>query len=238
MSLEQKVEELTQAMKSLPAELAGILNSTASSHPETQPSVETVTTDPDVADKGEATVGEGKADSDDTKGAANIAGRKTYVFDKQAKQGQIVEKGGEVPAGEHLQTVGKTNWDKACKKYNLDPATGQPNQEEEETEVDDLDDLGTDADASASEPDGTAEQATDDTDDDDDLGLDDDEEEDTDGVSYDDVKKQMVTVMKKCGREMTLKVFKKFGARNLDEVKKEDYKSIFDLADKQIAKAE
>jgi hypothetical protein len=217
MSLEQKVEELTQAMKSLPAELAGILNSTASSHPETQPSVETVTTDPDVADKGEATVGEGKADSDDTKGAANIAGRKTYVFDKQAKQGQIVEKGEEVPAGEHLQTVGKTNWDKACKKYNLDPATGQPNQEEEETEVDDLDDLGTDAD---------------------DLGLDDDEEEDTDGVSYDDVKKQMVTVMKKCGREMTLKVFKKFGARNLDEVKKEDYKSIFDLADKQITKAE
>jgi len=217
MSLEQKVEELTQAMKSLPAELAGILNSTASSHPETQPSVETVTTDPDVADKGEVTVGEGKADSDDTKGAANIAGRKTYVFDKQAKQGQIIEKGEEVPAGEHLQTVGKTNWDKACKKYNLDPATGQPNQEEEETEVDDLDDLGTDAD---------------------DLGLDDDEEEDTDGVSYDDVKKQMVTVMKKCGREMTLKVFKKFGARNLDEVKKEDYKSIFDLADKQITKAE
>ena len=217
MSLEQKVEELTQAMKSLPAELAGILNSTASSHPETQPSVETVTTDPDVADKGEATVGEGKADSDDTKGAANIAGRKTYVFDKQAKQGQIIEKGEEVPAGEHLQTVGKTNWDKACKKYNLDPATGQPNQEEEETEVDDLDDLGTDAD---------------------DLGLDDDEEEDTDGVSYDDVKKQMVTVMKKCGREMALKVFKKFGARNLDEVKKEDYKSIFDLADKQITKAE
>lgn len=232
MSLEQKVEELTQAIKSLPAELAGILNSGASARPEKQPEVESASDgDVDIASKGAATVGGGNAD--EAKTANAIAGRKTYVWDKQAKEGQVIEKGEEVPTGEHLQTVGKTNWEKMCTKYELDPATGRPLQAEEEAGDDDLGDLD-DLDG-----DTTSEEATDGGDDDldDGLGLDDDEEEET-GVSYDDVKKQMVTVMKKRGREIALKVFKNFGARNLDEVKKEDYQAIFDLAGKQIAKAE
>lgn len=226
MSLEQKVEELTQAIKSLPAELAGILNSGANVtniSTAKQPKVE-----PGSAEDVKAS--EDTHTSEPEKTANAVAGRKTYVWDKQAKQGQIIEKGEEVPTGENLGNVGKTKWDQLCEKYDLDPATGKPNTKEEEPEGDD--DLG-DLDEDLGDAAGT------DSDDlDDGLGLDDDEEEETGAVGYDEVKKQMVTVMKKCGREMALKVFKKFGARNLDEVKKEDYQAIFDLAGKQIDKAE
>lgn len=226
MSLEQKVEELTQAIKSLPAELAGILNSgekVISTISANQPKV-------DQGDKADDKASASKSTGGETKEAANIAGRKTYVWDKQAKQGQVIEKGEVVPTGENLGNVGKTKWDQLCEKYDLDPANGKPNAKEEESEDDDdLGDLDEDLDNAA---------GTDGDDLDDGLGLDDDEEEETGTVGYDDVKKQMVTVMKKCGREMALKVFKKFGARNLDEVKKEDYQAIFDLAGKQIEKAE
>ncbi|KAE8546163.1 hypothetical protein [Marinobacter nauticus] len=229
MSLEQKVEELTQAIKSLPAELAGILNSgvAASARPEEQPKVEQATqqhgSDQSVKEEG------GEAEK-------TIAGRKTYVWDKKAKQGQIIEKGEEVPTGDDLQTVGKTNWEKLCAKYELDPATGQAAEKPEQEEDDDLGDLD-----DAAEETSNAVEEDEDTDGgddlDDDLGLDDDDDAEAGGVSKDDVKQQMVNVMKTCGREIALKVFKKFGARNLEEVKPEDYQAIYDLAGKQLDKA-
>lgn len=236
MSLEQKVEELTQAIKSLPAELAGILNSgtATSTRPEQQPEVE------------QATQQHGSEQSDKEEGGdaeKTIAGRKTYVWDKKAKQGQIIEKGEEVPTGDNLQTVGKTNWEKLCAKYELDPTTGQAAEkpEQEDDDLGDLDDPAEETTESGDEAEdtngGEAEDTNGGDDLDDDLGLDEDDDAEEGGASKEDVKQQMVKVMKTCGREVALKVFKKFGGRNLEEMKPEDYQAIYDLAGKQLDKA-
>lgn len=209
MSIEQRLEELAEAINSLPAKMAGILNSatqvsnhTGPASSEKQPSDDSTT----------------KSSSDKEETGTQVAGRKTYVWDKKEHIGHIIEKGEELPTGENLANIGKSKWDDLCKKYDLDPATGKPAEPAEpETADDDLD-------------------LPEDTDDGDDgLGLDDPEDEGA--ISYADAKAKLVAYMKVGGREAALKLMKKYGARNFDEVKESDYAAIVKDAEAGIKEA-
>ena len=219
MSIEVRLEELTLAINNLPAAIAAVMGNTT-------PSVGKSDRAPGVPVQGNGAVVKDSVTTETADSFNNdklaeekpetvIAGRKTYVWNKTTKTGQIVEKGGEVPVADHLVNVGKTKWEEACKKYDVDPATGQkvedkPVDEESkplaeeaaEDDLGDLDDLGAD------ESDDLG-----DLDDLDDLGA------DEPAINRDSVKAVMVRVMREVGREDALKLFKKNGARNFDEIK-------------------
>ena len=210
MSIEVRLEELTLAINNLPAAIAAVLGNTT-------PSVGKSDRAPGVPGQGtvalvkdsvttETAADESSDELTEDKPEVVIAGRKTYVWNKTTKTGEIIEKGGEVPVADHLVNVGKTKWEDACKKYDVDPATGQKIEDEpvEEEAADDLDDLDADGAGDLDELDDLSD-------------LDDDEPT----VNRDSVKAVMVRVMREVGREDALKLFKKNGARNFDEIKDE-----------------
>lgn len=224
MSIEQRLEELTKAINTLPDAIASAVN--AMVEKSTVVKEEPVKTEtPKVSEQPV------KGGSDiEQKTEKEVAGRKTYVFDKTTKTGQIVEKGEELPLGDNFVRVGKTKWEQLCEKYNLNVETGLEAEAEEEaaTETEeDFDDLDN------TEEEGEQEES--DEDDDMDLGLDDEEE----SISIDPtkVKQRMVQVMREVGREDALKLFKKVGARNFGEVKEEDLPKLYDLAGKALENA-
>lgn len=221
MSIENRLEELTKAINELPSAIATVLGNTATAVPKSEQKVKDSESNTSAIDTTES----GKPETS----GGEVAGRKTYVFNKTTKTGQIIEKGEEVPEGDEFVKVGKTNWEKMCDKHKLDPATGNA-VEEEESEDDDLGDLDEET-----EEEGGQEESSEEADDDD-LGLD-DEEEESDGPDPAEVKKRMVRVMKEVGREDAMKVFKKFGARNFDEIKPSDLQGVYDTAGKLLKKA-
>lgn len=224
MSIETRLEELTKAINELPNAIAAVLANSANPlvvAAADQP-VKELKTDP--AEKNTASGESTKGGSDNESSGGEIAGRKTYVFDKTTKTGRIIEKGEELPEGDQFVKVGKANWEKLCDKHNLDPVSGEALEEAEEE--DDLD-LG----------DEEGEQEEESEEDDDDLGLGDEDEEEESEITVDEVKAQMVRVMKEVGREDAVKIFKKFGARNINEVKPEDLQACYDLAGKVLKKA-
>ena len=224
MSIEQRLEELTKAINTLPDAIASAVN--AMVEKSTVVKEEPVKTEtPDVSEQPV------KGGSDiEPKTEKEVAGRKTYVFDKTTKTGQIVEKGEELPVGDNFVRVGKTKWEQICEKYNLNVETGLEAEAEEEaaTETEeDFDDLDN------TEEEGEQEESGED--DDMDLGLDDEEE--SKSIDPTEVKQRMVQVMREVGREDALKLFKKVGARNFGEVKKEDLPKLYDLAGKALENA-
>jgi len=222
MSIEQRLEDLTKAINELPSAIAQVLGSTAVVEKKTEkPEAPVKAEKADTAAK-ESTKG-GSDNSESTGGEK--AGRKTYVFDKTTKTGQIVEKGEELPEGDNFVRVGKTKWEQLCEKYNLDAATGEAVKEEPEDE--DLDDTEEEG-----EQEEAGEESTDGEDDDMGLGLDD--EEDEGSVDPAEVKKRMVRVMREVGREEALKLFKKIGARNFDEVAEDKLPKLYELAGKAL----
>lgn len=225
MSIETRLEELTKAINELPSAIAAVLGTAG----QTQARTPAEKSDSDQASNSTSnSTKSGKDNPPDTSGA-EVAGRKTYVFSKTTKTGQIIEKGEELPEGDEFVKVGKTNWEKLCDKHGLDPETG--NAVEEEKDDDDLSDLDEET-----EEEGEQEEAGEDSDDDDDLGLEEDDDDEA-GIDPAEVKKRMVRVMKEVGREDAMKVFKKFGARNFDEIKPEDLQGVYDLAGKVLKKA-
>lgn len=225
MSIETRLEELTKAINELPSAIAAVLGTAG----QTQARVPTEKSDSDQASNSASDSTKGGNDNDSKSSGAEVAGRKTYVFSKTTKTGQIIEKGEELPEGDEFVKVGKTNWEKLCDKHGLDPETG--NAVEEEKDDDDLNDLDEET-----EEEGEQEEAGEDSDDDDDLGLEEDDDDEA-GIDPAEVKKRMVRVMKEVGREDAMKVFKKFGARNFDEIKPEDLQGVYDLAGKVLKKA-
>lgn len=221
MSIETRLEELTQAIKQLPDALSIVL---ANAGKAAVVDHKTSESKADPANQNTASGESTKGGSDNESSGGEIAGRKTYVFDKTTKTGRIIEKGEELPEGDQFVKVGKANWEKLCDKHNLDPASGEALEEAEEE--DDLD-LG----------DEEGEQEEESEEDDDDLGLGDEDEEEESEITVDEVKAQMVRVMKEVGREDAVKIFKKFGARNINEVKPEDLQACYDLAGKVLKKA-
>jgi len=219
MSIEMRLEELTKAINELTRATLGASTSASSV---------TTTSTPDTPSVSSDKTKGGNDDDDDsgTSGtsAGETAGRRTYVFDKTTKTGQIVEKGGEVPTGDNFVRMGKTKWEGICTKYELDPTTGAKVEAPADESIDDLDDLD--------DLDDTGSDAGDDNMD---LGLDDDEDEGQEStIDPADVKKHMIRLMKEVNREAAMKIFKKFGARNFDEIKPSDLQGVYDLADKTI----
>jgi len=205
MSIEQRLVELTTAITDLTQKLTttpanssskGAINST----PETQPTVDKTTKAESAGDEKP----EGKASD------GNVAGRKTLVWDKTAKEGTIIEKGEVVPTGDNLSNVAKAKWDQLCAKYNLDPATGKA-AAAEEPEEEDLDDLDLPEDEG-----------------DDGLGLDDDE--DAPEIDLKTVKTKLIELMRSHSREGVVKLLKKHGAKNADELAPGKYQAIHDEA--------
>jgi hypothetical protein len=212
MSIELRLEELTQAINGLPAAIALALGNTTPSVKHNGAQVEGAVADTTTESVVEET----------TAAAENVAGRKTYVWNKTTKTGQIVDKGGVVPTGDDLVNVGKVKWEAACEKYDVDPATGEKLAEDKPVaeaadDLDDLDDLDSDV--------------ADDLDDLDDL------DDETATINRDDVKKVMVRVMREVGREDALKLFKTHGARNFDEVKDDKLGAMQDAALAVLKKA-
>jgi hypothetical protein len=215
MSIELRLEELTQAINGLPAAIALALGNATPPVKENGVQGYGATADTTTESVVEET----------TAAAENLAGRKTYVWNKTTKTGEIVEKGGVVPTGDDLVNVGKVKWEAACEKYDVDPATGKKLAEEAESEpdneladqLDDLDDLDSDG--------------ADDLDDLEDL------EDEATTINRDDVKKVMVRVMREVGREDALKLFKSHGARNFDEVKDDKLGAMQDAALAVLKKA-
>jgi len=226
MSIEQRLEDLTKAINELPSAIAQVMVNAANPAVTVEQKAEKAET-PVKAEKAETSASDstkGGSDNSESTGGEK-AGRKTYVFDKTTKTGQIVEKGEELPEGDNFVRVGKTKWEQLCEKYNLDAATGEAVKEEPEDE--DLDDTEEEG-----EQEEAGEESTDGEDDDMGLGLDD--EEDEGSVDPAEVKKRMVRVMREVGREEALKLFKKIGARNFDEVAEDKLPKLYELAGKAL----
>lgn len=225
MSLENQLKELTDAINKLPENLAALMSAG-------RPAATTAL----VESKPAAEKAESKpAEKAEPKAEAATAGRRTYIFFKETKQGTIVEKGEVLPTENGAQGVNKTTWENLCQKYNLNPATGHlADAGEEASGADDFDDLDEDT-ASSASSDAANAAGTDGDDLDDDLGL--DAEEEATGPSLADVKAKLVALMKATNREMVLKVMRKFGAENADGLKDADYADVITVADRQIAKA-
>ena len=227
MSIEQRLEELTKAINTLPDAIAAAMKLNSMVEKST-----VVKDAPVTAEKADGAAEQPvKGGSDiEQKTEKEVAGRKTYVFDKTTKTGQIVEKGEELPLGDNFVRVGKTKWEQICEKYNLNVETGLEAEAEEEvaTETEeDFDDLDN------TEEEGEQEESGED--DDMDLGLDDEEE--SKSIDPTEVKQRMVQVMREVGREDALKLFKKVGARNFGEVKEDDLPKLYDLAGKALENA-
>lgn len=225
MSIEERLVELTEAINTFPAAMAELLQQNADSvfkfEGKTR-SGKTVTGEfPNHVEPAEEppqaeTKSEAKAESTE-----NVAGRKTLVWNKKDHTGQVIEKGEVVPTGDDLVNVGKSKWEDLCKKYDLDVKTGQPTpKSDDESGVDDFDDLD------ESTPESASESA-----DDLDLGLEDDN---TSALTRADVKNELLKVMK-YGREEVLKVMKKFGARNFEEIKEADFEACYAAAQQYVA---
>jgi hypothetical protein len=140
-----------------------------------------------------------------------VAGRRTYVFFKDSKTGTIVEKGEEVPTENGAVGVSKTKWEKLFEKYDLDPSTGKKNEAEPEADDDDDLDLPGDDDSAN---------------DDDDLGLGGDDNS-GEVIDKNAVHQKLIDYMKQSGREPVLKLFKKYGATNFDNLPEENFADIY-----------
>lgn len=165
------------------------------------------------------------AAEDNDESDSKVAGRRTYIFFKDTKTGAVIEKGEEVPTHDGATGVSKTKWEKLCDKYNLDPETG-----------DKLEYLHEDDDLDLDEPESQPETTSDESDNDDDLdlGLDDDSDA-GETLTIDDVKPVLIKVMKSQGRETVLKILKKYGASNVENIKPEDFGAIKADAEKALA---
>ncbi len=215
MSIEKRLEELTEAINTLPAAIAAVLGSAQSGNATLTTANKTPVQEQEKVDSKPET-----GEKVEEKSDVDVAGRKTYVFNKTDKTGFIVEKGEELPVGDEFVKVAKTKWEQLCEKYELDVETGAKVEAPAEEAEEDFDEI---ADDSTSESEG---------DDDLDLGLDDEPEAGT--IDRAEVKKRMIDVMRDKGREDALKLFKKFNARNFDEVKDEDLQSLYDTAGKLL----
>lgn len=229
MSIEQRLEDLTKAINELPNALAAVLANSANPLVAVAASQTTTDSKADPAEeKAPASKDTTKGSSDNQKSDADVAGRKTYVFDKTTKTGQIIEKGEELPQGDNYARVNKTKWEELAEKYGFDVETGK---KVESNGAEDFDDLEEEAEEEGEQEESGSE------DDDGDMGLGLDDDEDEGELDPAEVKKRMVRVMREVGREDALKLFKKVGARNFDEVKKEDLPKLYDLAGKVLKKA-
>lgn len=229
MSIEQRLEDLTKAINELPNALAAVLANSANPLVAVAASQTTTDSKADPAEEKAPAPKVVKGSSDDHKSDVEVAGRKTYVFDKTTKTGQIIEKGEELPQGDNYVRVGKTKWEELAGKYDFDVETGK---KVETNGAEDFDDLEEEA-----EEEGEQEESGSEDDDGDDMDLGLDEDEDEGELDPTEVKKRMVRVMREVGREDALKLFKKVGARNFDEVKKEDLPKLYDMAGKVLKKA-
>lgn len=152
-----------------------------------------------------------------------VAGKKTYIFMKNVKKGFIVQKGELLPImDEHTVSVGKTKWDELCKKYGLDPETGDdPSRKASKAATssdeleDDLEETVTEQASDELEDDleeTVTEQASDELDDDLDL---DDEPEAIDPVQV--LRDKLIEVVKKTGqKELVRKILAKLEVQNAD----------------------
>lgn len=227
MSIEQRLEDLTKAINELPNAIATVLANSA--NPMVAAPQTTTDSKADPAEEKAPDSKVVKGSSDDQKSGFEVAGRKTYVFDKTTKTGQIIGKGEELPQGDNYVRVGKTKWEELARKYEFDVETGK---KVETNGAEDFDDLEEEA-----EEEGEQEESGSEDDDGDDMDLGLDEDEDEGELDPTEVKKRMVRVMREVGREDALKLFKKVGARNFDEVKKEDLPKLYDMAGKVLKKA-
>lgn len=159
-----------------------------------------------------------------------IAGKKTYIFMKNEKKGFIVQKGELLPImDEHTVSVGKTKWDELCKKYGLDPETGDDPARKAAKEAirnekvvsddldDDLEETVTEQASDELEDDleeTVTEQVSDELEDDLDL---DDEPEAVDPVQV--LRDKLIEVVKKTGqKELVRKIFAKLEVQNTDQL--------------------
>lgn len=165
--------------------------------------------------------------------AGKKAMKKTYIFFKGDQTGVIVTKGETIPEANGATAVGKAKWEELCEKYSLDVTTGEKVVEA----AGDLElDLDEEPEAESNELDLDEEPETT-VDDDDDLDL--DLDDDDDGVKIEDVQVALRNVgsVEKLGREVSLKILKKFGATNLTNLDVKHYEDVIRVAEKQIAKA-
>lgn len=217
MSLEAKIEALTETLERTISALSG-LNLASTQEP---------TSDSTVKQEPESTKGVESTADTESKSEAKIAGRKTFIWNTETKTGQVVEKGDEVPEGDNLKNVRGPKFEELCKKYGCDPETGKPPElgnAEEKTDDLDLDEPETEATASEDDLD-LDEGEADNSDDDLDLDLDDDDPSDPEELTVDEkaeVQASLIKVTKECkrGREVVLKILEKVGVSNIDALRR------------------
>lgn len=232
MSLEDKISELNDSIGKLISILSNQTNpiitvGTGKSGKGTiGEMVDTIITDSSNVPKTDDCSSEQESD-------VRIAKKKTYVVFENEKRGLIVQAGEEVPEGDGIVTVNRTNYAKMARDLGFDPRTGESlSTPEPESEDDDLDDLD---DVESPEPEPEPESEDDDLDD---LldGLGDDEPQPT----IDDVKVILRKVIS-CDdgkREKALKILNKFGVRNVQELDESKYAEIIKFANSVIQKLE
>lgn len=223
MSLEQSIQDLKASIENL----IGSIQTMGTGDMESP-----VTPDPGSPDgPGNAGNPDGPGMAMDSEPAPVLATRKQYIFFKDNNSGAVLEKGDEVPTDNGATGVNKVTFEKLAKKHGFDPATGQPEVENDSVEDDDLADDDLDEVESQSEPEVGG--------DDDEFDFGDDDEEAEEQLTDKDVKAALMKFIeaKQGDRELGLKVLKKFGAASVSALPKEKYAEVIDFCTRGAEKA-